>query len=63
MTTGAMCAEMLELIEANVGDLELARASGERFHSDITYIPTEEGFLFLSATLDAYTRKCAGWCA
>ena len=46
-----------------VGDLALATAPGERFHSDITYIPTQEGFLFLAATLDAFTRKCAGWCA
>ncbi len=43
-----------------VGELEEATAPGERFHSDITYIPTEEGFLFLAATVDAYTRKCAG---
>ena len=46
-----------------VGDLSLATAPGERFHSDITYVPTEEGFLFLAAKLDASTRKCAGWCA
>lgn len=46
-----------------VGDLALATAPGQRFYSDITYIPTEEGFLFLAATVDAYTRKCAGWCA
>jgi transposase InsO family protein len=33
----------------------------ERFHSDITYIPTREGFLYLAATIDAFTRRCAGW--
>lgn len=34
---------------------------GERFHSDITYIPTQEGWLFTAATLDGFSRKCAGW--
>ena len=27
---------------------------GQRFHSDITYIPTQEGWLFTAATLDGY---------
>ena len=36
---------------------------GERFYSDITYIPTGEGWLFTAATLDGYSRKCAGWSA
>ena len=42
-----------------------AQRPGERFHSDITYIPTREGWLFTAATLDAYSRRCArapsGW--
>ena len=36
---------------------------GERFYSDITYIPTQEGWLYLAATLDSYSRRCAGWSA
>ena len=36
---------------------------GERFYSDITYIPTQEGWLFMAATVDGYSRKCAGWSA
>lgn len=36
---------------------------GERFYSDITYIPTQEGWLYAAATLDGYSRKCAGWSA
>ena len=36
---------------------------GQRFHSDITYIPTGEGWLYTAATLDGYSRKCAGWSA
>jgi len=36
---------------------------GTRFYSDITYIPTQEGWLFTAATLDGYSRRCAGWSA
>ena len=36
---------------------------GERFYSDITSIPTQEGWLFTAATLDGYSRRCAGWSA
>lgn len=28
---------------------------------DITYIPTKEGFLYLMAYMDVYTRKIVGW--
>jgi len=35
----------------------------ERFYSDITHIPTQEGWLFTAATLDGYSRRCAGWSA
>ena len=42
-------------------DAPPAQQLGERFHSDITYIPTQEGWLFLAATLDGFSRKCAGW--
>jgi transposase InsO family protein len=30
--------------------------------SDITYLPTQEGWLYLAMTLDAYSRKVVGWC-
>ncbi len=39
------------------------QSPGERFYNDITYIPTREGWLFVAATLDGFTRKCAGWSA
>lgn len=29
--------------------------------SEITYIPTKEGFLYLMAYMDLYTRKIVGW--
>ena len=28
---------------------------------DITYIPTDEGFLYLAGVLDRCTRRCVGW--
>lgn len=28
---------------------------------DITYIPTQQGFLYLAAVIDAYSRKVVGW--
>jgi transposase InsO family protein len=30
--------------------------------SDITYLPTQEGWLYLAMTLDACSRKVLGWC-
>lgn len=44
-------------------DAPPAQRPGQRFYSDITYIPTREGWLFTAATLDGYSRKCAGWSA
>jgi transposase InsO family protein len=29
--------------------------------SDITYIPTQEGWLYLAAVLDLASRRCVGW--
>lgn len=31
--------------------------------ADLTYIRTQEGFLYLSLLTDAYSRKIIGWCA
>jgi len=36
-------------------------ASGQIWASDITYIPTREGFLYLAAELDLYSRRIVGW--
>lgn len=33
----------------------------ELWASDITYIPTEEGWLYLTIFLDVFTRKVVGW--
>lgn len=29
--------------------------------ADITYVPTDEGWLYLAAVLDAFSRHCSGW--
>jgi putative transposase len=29
--------------------------------SDITYIPTQEGFLFLAVVMDVFSRRIVGW--
>ena len=29
--------------------------------ADITYVPTWEGYLFLAAVVDAWSRRCVGW--
>ena len=44
-------------------DAPPCQGPGERFYSDITYIPTQEGWLYLAATVDGYSRRCAGWSA
>lgn len=45
------------LIDRNFGAL----APNEKWLADITYIPTDEGWLFLAAILDLFTRKIVGW--
>lgn len=35
--------------------------AGQCWVSDITYIPTREGWLYLAATLDLFHRKVIGW--
>lgn len=36
-------------------------APGQVWVSDITYIPTEEGWLYLTIVMDLYDRKIIGW--
>lgn len=38
-----------------------ASKPNEKWVSDITYIPTEEGWLYLSVIMDLYSRKVIGW--
>ena len=38
-----------------------ASMPNERWTSDITYIPTQEGWLYLAVVMDLYSRKIIGW--
>lgn len=44
-----------------IKDLELS-SSGKLWVSDITYIRTKMGFVYLSLITDAYSKKIVGWC-
>jgi transposase InsO family protein len=37
------------------------RAPNQVWVSDITFIPTDEGWLYLATTLDLYSRRIVGW--
>jgi transposase InsO family protein len=38
-----------------------ATGSNQRWVSDITYLPTSEGWLYLAVVIDLYSRKVVGW--
>ena len=38
-----------------------ASAPNEKWGCDLTYIPTEQGWLYLAVVLDFYSRKIKGW--
>ena len=43
-------------------DRRFARAGPDRLWvADITYLPTWEGWLYLAAVQDAFSRRIAGW--
>ena len=44
-----------------IRDMELS-GPGRLWVSDITYIRTEKGFVYLSLVTDAYSKKIVGWC-
>jgi putative transposase len=39
----------------------LAEKPNQKWVADITYIPTDEGWLYLAGVLDLYSRKIVGW--
>jgi putative transposase len=39
----------------------VAERPNQKWLTDITYIPTQEGWLYLAAILDLYTRRVVGW--
>lgn len=49
-------------IAANVLDRQFdASAPDQKWVADITYIPTDEGWLYLAAVLDLFSRRIVGW--
>ena len=49
-------------VAPNVLDRNFAAlAPNEKWLADITYIPTDEGWLYLASILDLYSRKIVGW--
>lgn len=40
-----------------------AAAPNRKWVADITYVDTEEGWLYLAAVLDCFSRRVVGWCA
>ncbi len=40
-----------------------AKVPNQKWGCDITYIPTDEGFLYVAIVLDFYSRKIVGWFA
>jgi putative transposase len=38
-----------------------AQGPNQKWCCDITYVPTQEGFLYLAAVMDLYSRKIVGW--
>jgi len=39
----------------------VATAPNQKWAADITYIPTDEGFLYLAGVVDLFSRKIIGW--
>ena len=38
-----------------------ARQPNEKWASDITYVPTQQGWLYLAVVLDLFSRRVVGW--
>jgi transposase InsO family protein len=38
-----------------------AAAPDQRWAGDVTYVPTDEGWLFVASVLDIYSRRLVGW--
>src|SRR5262249_29501546 len=49
-------------VAANVLDQQFtATAPNQKWVADITYLPTQEGWLYLAGVIDLFSRKLVGW--
>jgi putative transposase len=49
-------------VAPNVLDQQFeADEPGQKWVSDITYVPTQKGWLYLAAIMDLYSRRIVGW--
>ena len=53
--------DKLKVVENKLNREFHARSLGEVWVSDITYIQTTEGWLYLAVMIDLYSRKIVGW--
>src|SRR5262249_6252800 len=44
-----------------LASMEAPRQTDQVWAADITYIPTQQGFVYLAAILDVYSRSLVGW--
>ena len=51
----------LPIADNLLGQTFLARRPNEIWLADISYIPTDEGWLYLAVVLDLFSRKVVGW--
>jgi putative transposase len=55
-------ADPSQLVAPNRLDRQFeARTPNQKWLTDITYIPTDQGWLYLAGVLDLYARKIVGW--
>jgi transposase InsO family protein len=52
---------VLQISENRLNQHFWAQAPNQTWVADITYISTKEGWLYLAAVLDVYSRKIIGW--
>ena len=51
----------LPIAPNRLAEAQKSTAPNQRWVSDITYVSTEEGWLYVAGILDAYSRRIVGW--
>ncbi len=56
------CADPKNPVMSNILDRDFTAARmNEKWVTDVTFVPTDEGWLYLAAVLDLYNREVVGW--